>query len=99
MIIILDEEYRRVGHIDPDSGNGTGYIRLETMDEILGDISDELWTITRKLEQFSKISKSLGCPINIEPIIDNLQNTLDENKNYNWKTIMEKITNFVENQN
>ena len=96
MVKLIQEEYRRVGHIDPDSINGTGYIRLETMDEILGDISDELWTITRKLEQFAKISNSLGCPINIQPIIDNLQNTLDEDKNYDWKIIMEKITNFVE---
>lgn len=96
MVKLIQEKYRRVGHIDPDSINGTGYIRLETMDEILGDISDELWTITRKLEQFAKISNSLGCPINIQPIIDNLQNTLDEDKNYDWKTIMEKITNFVE---
>lgn len=96
MVKLIEEKYRRVGHIDPDSINGTGYIRLETMDEILGDISDELWTITRKLEQFAKISNSLGCPINIQPIIDNLQNTLDEDKNYDWKTIMEKITNFVE---
>lgn len=96
MVKLIEEKYRRVGHIDPDSINGTGYIRLETMNEILGDISDELWTITRKLEQFAKISNSLGCPINIQPIIDNLQNTLDEDKNYDWKTIMEKITNFVE---
>lgn len=96
MVKLIQEKYRRVGHIDPDSINGTGYIRLETMDEILGDISDELWTITRKLEQFAKISNSLGCPINIQPIIDNLQNTLDEDKNYDWKIIMEKITNFVE---
>ncbi len=96
MVKLIQEKYRRVGHIDPDCINGTGYIRLETMDEILGDISDELWTITRKLEQFAKISNSLGCPINIQPIIDNLQNTLDEDKNYDWKTIMEKITNFVE---
>ena len=63
MKLTLDEaEFRRVGRVSSDISTNN-YLKLEMIDEILGDISDEVFTITTKLESIKRLAKHMNYDV------------------------------------
>lgn len=95
MITLKENDFRSVGSINCD---GRYALRLELISELLHDISDELYTITNKIENIGRIAKSIGCEnYNItDDIVDNLSSILDEEQNYEWKTLLDELNNISE---
>ena len=60
-----ESEFRRVGRVDSDISTNN-YLKLEMIDEILGDISDEIFTITTKLESIKRLAKHMNYDAPVE---------------------------------
>lgn len=101
MKLILDEAtYRNVGTIVADLASDTNFLKVDLLNEVIGDISDELYTITTKLEAVSRLAKAMGykdCDIIINDIIEDLSSTLDKSKNLQWKELLDNIELYSHN--
>lgn len=96
MKLELDEaDFRRVGRVNSD-GSTYNYLKLEMIDEILGDISDEVFTITTKLESIKRLAKQMNYDAPVENIIDNLQELFDVDYNTAWKELIDNLNDLNE---
>lgn len=94
MKLTLDEaEFRRVGRVSSDISTNN-YLKLEMIDEILGDISDEVFTITTKLGSIKRLAKHMNYDVPIENIIDDLESLFDTDYNENWKMIIDGLNSL-----
>ena len=88
-----ESEFRRVGRVDSDISTNN-YLKLEMIDEILGDISDEIFTITTKLESIKRLAKHMNYDVPVESIIYDLENLFNINYNSEWKDIIDNLNNL-----
>lgn len=94
MKLTLDEaEFRRVGRVSSDISTNN-YLKLEMIDEILGDISDEVFTIITKLESIKRLAKHMNYDVPIDCIIDNLESLFDIDYNDDWKVVIDGLNNL-----
>jgi hypothetical protein len=94
MIIIKENDFRSVGSIDCE---GRYALRLELISDLIRDISDELYTITNKIENIGRIANSIGCKDAKElsaDIVDSLNSILDKEQNYEWNKLLEEINDI-----
>jgi len=95
MITLKENDFRSVGSVNCD---GKYTLRLELISELLHDISDELYTITNKIENIGRIAKGIGCE-NYDitnDIVNNLSSILDIEQNYEWKTLLDELNDISE---
>lgn len=91
MKLSLDEaEFRRVGRVDSDIST-SNYLKLNLIDEILGDISDEVFTIITKLESIQRLARHMNYNAPVDNIINSLEDLFDINCNYDWKEIIDEL--------
>lgn len=88
-----ESEFRRVGRVDSDISTNN-YLKLEMIDEILGDISDEIFTITTKLESIKRLAKHMNYDAPVESIIYDLENLFNIDYNSEWKDIIDNLNNL-----
>ena len=91
MIIIKENDFRSVGSINTD---GIYSLRLEMIEELLHDISDELYTITNKIENVGRLASTIGiadAKSITNDINDSLESILDVDENYNWKKLINEL--------
>ena len=96
MIIIKENDFRSVGSINCE---GKYALRLELISDLIRDISDELYTITNKIENVGRIANSIGCKnakdISAD-IVESLNSILDKEQNYEWNTLLNEINDISE---
>ena len=86
--------YRNVGLIPSDLVANTKFLKVDLLNEVISDISDELYTITDKLESVTRLAKAIGyedADTNVNNIIQTLSNTLDRSYNKDWKELLDNI--------
>ncbi len=98
MIIIKENDFRSVGSINCE---GKYALRLELISDLIRDISDELYTITNKIENVGRIANSIGCKnakdISAD-IVESLNSILDKEQNYEWNTLLNEINDISEEE-
>jgi len=89
MFIELNEaDYRHIDKIQNDNFNYE--LKVDMANAIIGDISDNLYTMTTKIESIQKIANSLG--INIDNEINNIILELNDIfSNSDWQNILNKF--------
>ena len=98
MIIIKENDFRSVGSINCE---GKYALRLELISDLIRDVSDELYTITNKIENIGRIANSIGCKNakNISAdIVESLNSILDKEQNYEWNTLLNEINDISEEE-
>lgn len=93
-LLIKEANYRNVGIVPTDLASDTKFLKLDLLNQVTEDISDELYTIITKLESVQRLAKSIGykdVDNKIDNIINTLSNTLDKDKNTDWKEILDNI--------
>lgn len=91
MIILNESDFRSVGNINTE---GKYSLRLEMIEELIRDVSDELYTITNKIENIGRLASTIGikdAKILTIKINEDLENILDINYNYNWQKLLYEI--------
>lgn len=98
MIIIKENDFRSVGSINCE---GKYALRLELISDLIRDVSDELYTITNKIENIGRIADSIGCKnakdISAD-IVESLNSILDKEQNYEWNTLLNEINDISEEE-
>lgn len=93
-LTINEATYRNVGIVPTDLASDTKFLKLDLLNQVMEDISDELYTILNKLEAVQRLAKAIGykdIDTKITEISEVLSNTLDKDKNNTWKEILDNI--------
>ena len=98
MINLKENDFRSVGTVNRE---GKYTLRLELIEELLQNISDELYTITNDIENLGRIAKSIGCNdanIITANIINSLESILNIEQNYEWKSLLDELNLLSEEE-
>jgi len=96
--LLIENDFRSVGNINCD---GKYVLRLELINELLHDISDELYTITNNIENIGRIAEGIGCK-DARKVANNIVNSLDSilniKSNYEWKNLIDNLNLLSEKE-